>query len=490
VHPRRNVERIAAVKARFVRFTVSATTDGTEPCIDELELYSPDAMVGNVALAGRGAKATASSVYPNSPLHRIEHINDGRLGNAHSWISREPGKGWVQIELPKTVTLDRIVWGRDREESYRDRLARDYRIEISTDGNSWKTVAGSWDRHPSGHAVVPSDEVSKLLKRRRQIDERLQVLEKPLRAYAATFRTPEQTYILKRGDPLQKREEVQPSTPARIGPRFTLRPSATEPERRLALAEWLAHPDNPLPARVMVNRVWHWHFGQGLVRTPSDFGFNGDRPSHPELLDWLAKEYQSSGWRLKPLHRLIVLSGTYRQASRLNAKAAVMDASNRLLWRYTPRRLEAEAIRDTMLQVSGALNRRMGGPGYHLWEYSGYVIVFKPKTVLGPEEYRRMIYQFKPRLQQDGTFGVFDCPDATTTMPRRDHSTTALQALNLLNDPFVRDQSELFAARLRREVGDESSAQIRRAFRLAFGREPSETETLAARNLVHGGRIL
>ena len=232
----------------------------------------------------------------------------------------------------------------------------------------------------------------------------------------------------------------------------------------------------------MVNRVWHWHFGQGLLRTPSDFGFNGDRPSHPELLDWLAKEYQANGWRLKPLHRLIVLSNTYRQASRLDAKSAAVDASNRLLWRYPPRRLEAEAIRDTMLQVSGALNRRMGGPGYHLWEYSGYVIVFKPKTVLGAEEFRRMIYQFKPRLQQDGTFGVFDCPDATTTMPRRNRSTTALQALNLLNDPFVQDQSERFAARLRREAGSESSTQIRQAFQLVFGREPSAIEASAASN--------
>jgi hypothetical protein len=238
----------------------------------------------------------------------------------------------------------------------------------------------------------------------------------------------------------------------------------------------------------MGNRVWQGHFGQGLVRTPSDFGFNGDRPSHPELLDWLAKEYQASGWRLKPLHRLIVLSSTYRQASRLDARSAARDASNRLLWRYPSRRLEAEAIRDTMLQVSGALNGRMGGPGYHLWEYSGYVINFKPKTVFGPDEFRRMIYQFKPRLQQDRTFGVFDCPDATTTMPRRNRSTTALQALNLLNDPFVLDQSERFAARLRREAGETPAAQIRRAFRLAFGRAPSAIEASAASNLVqrHG----
>jgi len=492
VQPRRNVERFAAVETRFVRFTVTATVDRSEPCIDELELYGPDPQSGNLALASRGARATASSVYPNNPLHRIEHVNDGRLGNGRSWISGKPGQGWVQIELPQSAQIERIVWGRDREQQYRDRLPRDYRIDVSTDGHSWKAIAGSWDRRPPGQSMVTSEFVRALLDERRRLDERLLALEKPLRVYAGTFRAPDPTYVLKRGDPMQKLEAVRPSALPQIGPPFVLKPGATEAERRRALADWIAHPDNPLPARVMVNRVWQGHFGQGLVRTPSDFGFNGDRPSHPQLLDWFAKEYQANGGRLKPLHRLIVLSSTYRQASRHDAKAAALDASNRLLWRHPPRRLEAETIRDTMLQVSGALNRRMGGPGYHLWEYSGYVIVFKPKTVLGPEEFRRMIYQFKPRLQQDSTFGVFDCPDATTTMPRRNRSTTALQALNLLNDPFVLDQGERFAVRLRKEVGEDTDAQVRRAFLLAFGREPSVVEASAASKLVraHGLAVL
>jgi hypothetical protein len=492
VQPRRNVERFAAVEARLVRFTVTATTDRTEPCIDELELYGPDPRTGNLALAGRGARATASSVFPNNPLHKIEHVNDGRLGNGRSWISREPGRGWVQIELPQVAHIERVVWGRDREQRFRDRLSRDYRIEVSTDGHSWKTVAGSWDRRAPGQLIVASEAARALLDQRRRLEERLLTLEKPVKVYAGTFRTPDPTHVLKRGDPMQKLEEAQPSALSGIGPPFVLRAGATEAERRRALADWIAHPDNPLPARVMVNRVWLGHFGQGLVRTPSDFGFNGDRPSHPELLDWLAKEYQANGGRLKPLHRLIVLSSTYRQASGHDAKAAARDASNRLLWRYPPRRLEAEAIRDTMLQVSGVLDRSMGGPGYHLWEYSGYVIVFKPKAALGPDEFRRMIYQFKPRLQQDRTFGVFDCPDATTTIPRRNRSTTALQALNLLNDPFVLDQGERFAARLRREAGANAAAQVRRAFLLAFGREPSALEASAADKLVqaHGLAVL
>src|SRR5262249_11122890 len=264
-------------------------------------------------------------------------------------------------------------------------------------------------------------------------------------------------------------------------------PGASESEGRLALATWLAHPDNPLPARVMVNRVWGWHLGQGLLRTPSDLGFNGESPSHPDLLDYLADEFRRSGWSLKKLHRRIVLSATYRQSSAGHERAAGLDAGTRLLWRVSRRRLEAEVIRDAMLQVSGALDRSMGGPGYHLWDYSGYVIVFKPRAKLSADAYRRMVYQFKPRLQQDGTFGAFDCPDATASVPRRTSSTTALQALNLLNDPFVLDQAERFAARVRREAGD-APAQVERAFRLALGRATAPPEAGAAVALVraHG----
>jgi hypothetical protein len=235
-----------------------------------------------------------------------------------------------------------------------------------------------------------------------------------------------------------------------------------------------------------VNRLWHYHFGQGLVATPSDFGYNGDRPSHPELLDWLATELVRSGWQTKPLHRLILLSATYRQSGRIDPKALAVDRQNRLLWRMPPRRLEAEAVRDAILAVSGGLNRRMGGPGYELWEKNtNYVVVFKPKKELGPEEFRRMVYQFKPRSQQDPTFGLFDCPDAALARPRRNVSTTALQALNLFNGSFVLAQSEFLADRLRNQAGDDTTRQVEEAFRLLFGRSPTESERIAAGQLVH-----
>jgi hypothetical protein len=498
VETKHNIERFAPVEARFVRFTVLATNNNTEPCIDELEIYTAEATPRNVALATAGAKASASSTYANSPLHRLEHINDGQYGNSRSWISQEPGKGWVQIELPQAERIDRVVWARDREMKFTDRLAIDYRIAVALEPGEWRLVASSADRlpyareapaPPPGPSPQELQQRTVLLERRGDLERRLAEMTAVRQVYAGTFSQPGPTHVLRRGDPMQKGDVVEPSALAGIEPPLSVLPGAPESERRLALARWLGRSDNPLPARVMVNRVWHYHFGQGIVSTPSDFGFNGGRPSHPELLDWLASEYVRGGWRLKPLHRLIVLSAAYRQSGRSDPQALAVDRQNRLLWRMTPRRLEAEALRDTILSVSGRLDLRMGGPGYNLWEKNtNYVVVFNPKPDLGPDEFRRMVYQFKPRSQQDPTFGVFDCPDAALARPKRNVSTTVLQALNLLNSRLILSQAESFAERLRREAGDDPERQVQQAFLLAFGREPAEKETSAAVELIrrHG----
>ena len=252
---------------------------------------------------------------------------------------------------------------------------------------------------------------------------------------------------------------------------------APEHERRLALGRWLGDAKNPLTARVLVNRLWHYHFGQGLVSTPSNFGFHGGKPSHPELLDWLATEFLERGGSLKAMHRLIMLSATYRQASTPNVQAARIDADARLLWRFRPHRLEAEPIRDAILAVSGHLDLRRGGLGYDPFEFNdSYVHIYVARQTFGPAEWRRMVYQLKPRVLQDATFGVFDCPDASQVAPRRNISTTAMQALNLLNSPFMVQQAQEFAARVRREAGDDAAAQTQMAFRLALAREPDGQE--------------
>jgi hypothetical protein len=264
-----------------------------------------------------------------------------------------------------------------------------------------------------------------------------------------------------------------------IGLALQLPPETPERERRLAFARWLGDRHNPLPARVLVNRIWQHQFGEGIVSTPNDFGRNGARPSHPELLDWLAAEFMDHGWSIKYLQRLIVTSATWRQNSAPVPAALQKDAATRLLWRFPPRRLEAEAIRDDMLAVSGVLDLRMGGPGYSAFAPNfNYVRVYDPKPEYGPADWRRMVYQTKVRMAQDSTFGAFDCPDAGQSSPHRARSTTPLQALNLFNSGFVNQQAEILAARLRREAGEGSlDAQIKRGFELTVLRDPAPDET-------------
>jgi hypothetical protein len=303
---------------------------------------------------------------------------------------------------------------------------------------------------------------------------------------------PARRYRLFRGDPMMKKEEVVPAAITEFGGDLGLPADAPEQERRVALAKWIVDPKNPLTARVFVNRVWHYHFGTGIVDTPSDFGLNGGRPTHPELLDWLASEFMARGWSVKELQRLMVLSATYRQASRPYAEALKIDAGARLLWRFPPHRLEAEALRDTMLAVSGKLDLRMGGPGFDLFEPNdNYVKIYASRKEFGPEEFRRMVYQAKPRAQLDDVFGAFDCPDAGQIAPRRTSSTTPLQALNLLNSPFALQQAGFLAERLDKEANGDPAAQVSRAFLLAFGRAPSPEETAAATALIrdHGLKL-
>ena len=305
--------------------------------------------------------------------------------------------------------------------------------------------------------------------------------------YAGVFAEPEPTHRLHRGDPMQPREPVAPDVPAVLGS-LALAEDASEPTRRLAFARWIASPENPLTARVIANRVWMHHFGEGLVDTPSDFGAMGSEPTHPELLDWLACELIESGWSLKHLQRRILASRTWRGSSRPDEAALAVDADARLLWRFPPRRMEAEYLRDALLALAGTLELEPGGPGFSVFEpNTNYVRVYEPKASFDARDWRRMVYMTKVRMERDATFGVFDTPDAGQVCPERARSTTALQALNLLNSGFVLEQGEHFAARLEREA-EGTDARVRRAFALAFAREPDTAELQAGAALAetHG----
>ncbi len=346
--------------------------------------------------------------------------------------------------------------------------------------------ANSAGSPPALAAELTAEQHSELARLRTQAEElrgRLRSAEVRT-VYAGTFNSPQPIYRLHRGEVMQPREEVTPATLALVAPPTSISPTATDAERRIALANWLTDPAHPLTSRVMANRIWYYHFGRGLVRTPSDFGFNGGPASHPELLDYLATEFIAQGGSAKYLHRLIMLSSVYRQSSRLS-KQAEIDGDNEFLWRYRPHRMEAEAVHDSILAVAGVLDPKTGGPGYEVFlPDASNVKVYEPKPQLGPAEWRRMVYQNKPRMRTDPTFGVFDCPDASQSVARRNISTTALQSLNLLNSQFMLQQSQLFAQRLAAEHPGDVDAQIARAFQLAFTRNADAKELAAARQVV------
>ena len=493
VTARGNEELFEPTAARFVRFTIQQT-NASQPCIDELEIFSGTT---NVALASNGAKATCSSALPGYEIHKLEHVNDGQFGNARSWISNESGQGWIQIELPEVATINRIVWARDREGQFGDRVATQYVIEVAVEPGQWKPVASSADRRPfTGAASTPpeydfakfpndkAEQGREFLHQLQNQEQRKSQLQASATVYAGTFQQPGPTHRLFRGEPLAQREQVEPGTVAALG-KLAISEATPEQQRRLALAEWMASNDNPLTARVIVNRLWQFHFGKGLVATPSDFGKAGVSPTHPELLDWLAMELMEHNWSLKHVHRLILNSATYQQSSEPHEDSLQADADTQWWWRFPPRRLEAEPIRDSILAVTGVLDSRMYGPGFSGFEVElENVRHYFPKKNYGPEDWRRMIYMTKVRLEKESVFGVFDCPDAATSVPKRSRSTTPLQALNLFNSPFMLQQAQLFADRLQRDCGDDTSKQIVRAFWLCYGREPSAAELPDSRDFI------
>jgi len=298
------------------------------------------------------------------------------------------------------------------------------------------------------------------------------------------------------GDPQKKGEPVAFASPAFLseaGKGFALPATAPEAQRRKELADWIVSNDNPLTPRVLANRIWAWHFGTGIVETPSDFGYMGGRPTHPELLDWLARKIQAEKWKLKPIHRLIVTSQTYRQSATHRSDAAGVDADSRLLWRFPPRRLSGEEIRDAMLSVSGKLDLKRGGPGFRLYRYvQDNVATYHPLDSPGPETYRRAVYHQNARAARVDVLTDFDCPDPASAAPKRGSTTTPMQALALFNHKFTLDMADALAARAKGNTSPSVDAQIQRVFALVYGRSPSEEELVVVGKVVrtHGLRAL
>jgi hypothetical protein len=289
--------------------------------------------------------------------------------------------------------------------------------------------------------------------------------------------TPLETRVLVRGELEQPGEAVSPGFPAKLAADVKLA-NVPQERRRAALADWIASDRNPLTARVIVNRAWQWHFGLGIVRTPGDFGIRGERPTHPELLDWLAVQFIEDSWSLKRLHRRIMLSSTYRMSAEAEAATVARDPENRLLTRYQPRRLEAEAIWDSIRAVAGTLNREMYGlPVAPPLDEQEQIGNFRKWPVSTPQEAnRRAVYILVKRSFRFPMLSAFDLPDNISTCSRRDITTVPNQALTLLNNRTMREQAEAFAGRLIREAGERPEDVAAKAWLHAYGRAITDEE--------------
>lgn len=335
---------------------------------------------------------------------------------------------------------------------------------------------------------------SMLLARAEDISAELKKLPPPMQVYAggvhtgsgtfvgtgATGGKPRPIYVLARGQVTQPMSEVVPGAMSAFDFRpseFPLAQDHSESDRRIALSQWITDPANPLTWRSIVNRVWQYHFGRGFVDTPNDLGHNGGLPSHPELLDWLATDFRDNGSSIKRLHRMILMSKTYRQASISNVDGEKVDSGNTLLWRQNRRRLEAEAIRDSVLSVSGSLDKTMGGPGWQdfVVEHPEHSPHYEYRLA-DPEDtktWRRSIYRFVVRSQTQPWMTSLDCADPSMRVDKRNESLSAIQALALLNNGFMLTQAKRFAARVESESTD-LAEQVDIAYRLALGTGPSE----------------
>lgn len=294
------------------------------------------------------------------------------------------------------------------------------------------------------------------------------------------------TYLLTRGSPHAEADEVTPGFPSILSPPDASIPpmqeGATTSGRRKVLAQWITSADNPLTARVMVNRIWQYHFGRGIVRSSSDFGFQGTRPTHPELLDWLAVKFVESGWSVKAMHKLIISSAAYQMSSRPNEQSFAVDPVNDLLWRFDMRRLSSEEIRDTILWVNGSLNTEaMFGPSIYT-DIPAAVKAGQSQPGSGwgessPEDkVRRSVYIHVKRSLLDPFIESFDFADTDQTCPVRFVTTQPTQALGMLNSEFILQQASVFAEFIRETSGDSAESQVTAALTRAMQRNPTAAE--------------
>lgn len=492
-------EKFDTVTARYLRITAEGRDNDpyarTGFRFDEVEVWTDESTPRNVAASRNGGMAKGSSSTPGdfSEAYDASLTIDETFGA--SWIASSPT---LTLEFAKAEPIHRILFSSDRPGALAPTAGEstfigDYLIEVSEDGDTWTRVADSHDRQPTNdrhrrkrylEAETTVDErssIDALNKKIRVFDQEIAAIPKFPRLRVGRLTQPKEPFhVFLGGDPQQKGDTITSSSMdalSRSMAGFALNDDTPEQERRLAMARWIADETNPLTPRVLVNRLWHYHFGTGLVATPSDFGYMGGQPTHPGLLDWLANEFIGNDegaepWTLKRLHKLIMTSATYRQGGTYNSQAAEKDVNSRLLWRFPPRRLSAEEIRDTMLAKSGLLDTKMGGPGFRLYRYlRDNVSTYVPLDNFGSDTYRRSIYHQNVRASRVDLMTDFDSPDCALSEPRRVTTTSPLQALTLMNHQFTLDIAKALTAKV-----EEEPDPVAATFELLLARAPTSAE--------------
>lgn len=473
-----------AVRIRFKQPSVG---------LDELEVFGTEDREENLAHKSNGTKVTGSPEKGVDGRFPIGRLIDGEFGTM-TWRAQFPkdseDRPWVRLDFAEAKNVDRLRLSSNREYFYdTDYLTKkpylpkyQYDMDVLQDNGTWKPWVGTWfvntklaQNHPERKPALV------------KIQQAVSTLaeEGPRPSFVGRLVRPAVTRVLLRGSPENPRDEVAPAGPAILSGDLKLTPKASGSKRRAEFAKWISSANNPLTARVMANRIWHHVFGSGIVPTTSDFGKAGAPPTNPELLDWLAAEFvqptesETAPWSMKSMIRLMVMSNAFRQSSKPNADGLAKDANAALLWRFPPKRVEAEVIRDSILQASAALDRTIGGRSYRIHNEKKTYAQWKVLNNHGPQTWRRLLYQERMRRVDDGIFTAFDFPDCGQVRAKRPVSTTPLQALNLMNSDFVLEQSKRIAERAKKDAGDDEGRSVDRCFELLLGRSPDSQERKA-----------
>lgn len=474
--------------------------------LDELEVFGPEDHRRNLVHERQGTQLTSNYETGVDGRFPVARLIDGEYGTM-TWRAQTSAdaeeRPWVQFDFQERQTVNRMRLSSNREYFYdTDYLTKkpylpryEFDVDVLQEDGTWKPWVGTWfvnkklnEQHPDRRQSL------------QKIQQAIQLLAEqgPRPGFVGRFVRPVVTKVLLRGSPENPRDEVMPAGPEILGGDLGLNSQTSGSERRLEFAEWVSQPQNPLTARVMVNRIWHHVFGEGIVPTTSDFGRAGASPTHPELLDWLAAEFvqptqtlnpAGRPWSMKSMIRLLVMSHAFRQSSAPVQEGLKVDARASLLWRFPPKRVEAEVIRDSILQASGLLDRTIGGRSFRIHNEKKTYAQWQVVDNHGPETWRRMLYQERMRRVDDQMFTAFDFPDCGQVRARRPVSTTPLQALNLMNSDFVIEQSGKIAERAKKDSGPDVAESVVRCFQLLLNRSPTSEELAECLAIAQEGEL-